>query len=131
MIYLGVGLGGMLGSLLRFYLGYYTFHLLNTSFPLGTFLANLTGSLILGWFTSRVIEQKKMNETIASGIGKGLLGSFTTFSAFSLESFELLEAGRYETAFLYILLSSGGGLLLAAAGYSFGMKSSKAGEEAV
>lgn len=122
MIYIGVGIGGMLGSILRYYVSLASNEVLNVGFPFGTLLANLTGSLFLGWFTSNVIAQKKMNSILATSIGTGITGSFTTFSAFSLETVTLLETGRIGLAIFYILMSALGGLGLAAVGYHLGKK---------
>lgn len=120
MIYIGVGLGGLLGSILRYYVSLVSNEVLYVGFPIGTLLANLTGSLFLGWFTSKVIAQKKMNSILATSIGTGITGSFTTFSAFSLETVTLLDTGNVGLAILYILMSALGGLGLAAVGYHLG-----------
>lgn len=130
MIYIVIGLGGIIGSLLRYFVSLSTAAFMHSGFPFGTLLANLTGSLFLGWFTRAIIEQKKMDKVLSAAIGTGITGSFTTFSAFSLESLTLVENGSYGLAMFYILISSGGGLLLAAFGYSLGFRKDDQGEEA-
>lgn len=120
MIYIGVGLGGMIGSLLRYFVSIGTNNFMNNGFPLGTLFVNLLGSLFLGWFTSNVLARKNLNPVVAAAIGTGLTGSFTTFSTFSLESLTLIESGRIGAAIVYILISALGGILLAAAGYYAG-----------
>ena len=128
MVYIGVGLGGMLGSLLRYLVSLGSSNFLDNGFPSGTLLANLAGSLFLGWFTSRIIAQNKMNTILATSIGTGITGSFTTFSAFSLETLYLLESGRIGMAIAYVFISAAGGFLLAAFGYKVG--SAQSGREA-
>lgn len=110
----------MLGSLLRYFVSLSTNNILNEGFPLGTLIANLAGSLFLGWFTARFIEGSKLNPVLMAAIGTGITGSFTTFSTFSLETLLMIEEGRIGIAVFYVLLSSAGGLLLAAAGYKLG-----------
>ncbi|ESU30145.1 hypothetical protein G3A_23630 [Bacillus sp. 17376] len=120
MVYLGVGLGGMLGSLLRYLVSLSTSELFNNGFPMGTLIANYTGSLFLGWFTARIIARRKLNPVLSATIGTGLIGSFTTFSTFSLETLVMIENGSIGMAIFYVLLSAVGGLILAAAGYKLG-----------
>ena len=121
MVYIGVGLGGMLGSLLRYLVSLGSSNFLDNGFPTGTLIANLAGSLFLGWFTSRIIARNRMNTILATSIGTGITGSFTTFSAFSLETLFLLESGRLGMAIAYVSISAVGGFLLAAFGYKTGV----------
>ncbi|MBT2641801.1 fluoride efflux transporter CrcB [Bacillus sp. ISL-41] len=120
MVYLGVGLGGMLGSLLRYLVSLSTSNFLNNGFPTGTLIANLAGSLFLGWFTARIITRSNLHPVLSATIGTGLTGSFTTFSTFSLETLLMVENGSIGMAIFYVLLSAVGGLFLAAAGYKLG-----------
>lgn len=128
MIYIGVGLGGMIGSLLRYYISLGANGYFSESFPFGTLIANLAGSMFLGWFTSKVAAQSNMNPILITAIGTGITGSFTTFSTFSLESLALIESGRIGAAIFYILVSAIGGLFLAAAGYYIGLNKPGRGE---
>lgn len=113
-------MGGMIGSLLRYFVSLSTNHF-NNGFPAGTLLANLAGSFFLGWFTSRVIARNKLNPLLAGAIGTGLTGSFTTFSTFSVETLILIESGKMGLAIFYVLISAIGGFLLAAVGYKIGL----------
>jgi fluoride exporter len=128
LVYIGVGLGGMLGSILRYYVSLSTENFMNVGFPLGTLFANLTGSLFLGWFTSKVLVSKKVNPVLAVAISTGITGSFTTFSTFSIETLAMIETGRLGAAILYILISAIGGLLLSAVGYFAGVDKEAGGE---
>jgi fluoride exporter len=115
----------MLGSLLRYFVSISTSDFLNNGFPAGTLMANLAGSLFLGWFTSRIITRSKLNPVLSTTIATGLTGSFTTFSTFSMETLLMIENGSIEMAIFYMLFSAVGGLFLAAAGYKLGAGSGR------
>ena len=125
MNYLAVGIGGMIGSLLRYLVGIETHHIWNTHFPLGTFFANLLGSFVLGWFSARYIQLKRLHPYLLTGIGTGLIGSFTTFSTFSVETVELIQEQEYGTALGYIALSLFGGLFMSWLGYKSSQNAKK------
>ncbi|HEX7065842.1 MAG TPA: fluoride efflux transporter CrcB [Bacillales bacterium] len=119
-IYLLVGAAGMAGALLRYYVSIMIEPGWMSGFPLGTFSANMIGSFVLGWFTTCIVALKKMPPPVLKAIGTGLIGSFTTFSTFSVETVELLQQGLWEAAFLYVFLSLAGGMLMAGLGYHVG-----------
>ncbi|MBM7584114.1 CrcB protein [Bacillus pakistanensis] len=112
MIYLLVGVGGAIGSLLRYSISLMTINLLTTSFPIATLITNFLGSFILGWLTHSMIKKNNYSPQLMTALGTGLIGSFTTFSTFSVETIQLFEGGQYLLGILYILLSIMGGLLL-------------------
>ncbi|MCC9087320.1 MULTISPECIES: fluoride efflux transporter CrcB [Bacillus] len=125
MIYLLVGTGGIIGSLLRYYLGVFTHSWWGYDFPLGTLLINLIGCFVLGWFTSRIVKLKQFHPHVLAGLGTGLVGSFTTFSTFSVETVTLIQHHLAGFAFLYVLLSLFGGLMMSWLGYDIGHRSFK------
>ena len=100
-----VGLGGALGSILRYCLGTYLTKTVDVAFPMGTFFVNVLGCLAIGalfglsdrwdWFTP---EWRLFLAT-------GFCGGFTTFSAFALENISFLQSGDYKTFVLYTLAS--------------------------
>lgn len=96
-----IGTGGFVGSILRYLLSVWMLPLSERlSFPLGTLAVNVTGSLVIGLLMARC----------NAGMGYfllvvGLCGGFTTFSAFSLELVNLIRAGAYGSASLYIAAS--------------------------
>lgn len=99
-----VALGGALGAVLR-YLSYgAAIRLLGPGFPWGTLFVNLAGSLLMGllmgWLTQRGTIQ-----TLHPLLATGLLGGFTTFSAFSLDAVLLYERGNAGLAAAYVLAS--------------------------
>jgi CrcB protein len=112
---LAIAIGGFIGSVLRYGVVNWL-SLEGTSFPWGTFSVNVAGCLLLGWFLTLSVTNKKISNTIRAGIGTGLIGSFTTFSAFSAETMLLIQAGKTVTAFIYVILSTFAGVTFAAIG---------------
>lgn len=111
MNWLLVGLGGAVGSMLR-----YGIYLLagQTRFPWATLTVNLTGSLLLGFVASWAMV--RWNTTVTTALAVGLLGGFTTFSALSWEGLSFVLTGRTDLAVGYFLVSVFGGLAMAFAG---------------
>jgi fluoride exporter len=87
------------------------------SFPWSTLGINLAGSFALG-FVLRVAQLRDWPQDVTLPIAVGFLGAFTTFSTFSVETFDLLRTDRAAEAAAYVALSVLGGLAAAAAGYS-------------
>jgi CrcB protein len=112
-----VALGGGLGSILR-YSCQKLFQLnFSGTFPLGTFLVNISGSILIGLLWGLSIRSAALTENWKLVLMTGLCGGFTTFSAFSQESISLLRDGKTNLFFLYVLGSVVLGLL--ATFYSF------------
>lgn len=108
--------GGALGSVCRFLVGFGVHRLLPQAlFPWGTFLVNLLGSFAIGFLAGYWIKAPVSLEWKTFLI-TGFLGGFTTFSAFSLESYQLYQT-KPVAMFLYLGFSVFGGLLLAATGF--------------
>jgi len=118
-----IGIGGSIGSVLRYSI-YYNMLAINGGWLpfLGTLLANLLGAFALGWFTSRLLLSKKLPEDLAAAIGTGLIGSFTTFSTLSVELSSLLQEGQYLLAICYVFISMIGGLVCAFGGFRVGQR---------
>jgi fluoride exporter len=95
--YLLIGIGGALGSIARFWCSEIMVRLLGAAFPWGTLLVNALGSLIIGF----VFTATEPDGRFASGVEMrhfimvGLLGGYTTFSAFSLQTLHLLNHGHW------------------------------------
>ncbi|MBY0097356.1 fluoride efflux transporter CrcB [Mesobacillus maritimus] len=114
-----VGLGGFFGAISRFMIGEWLHS--DNGFPLGTLGVNLLGCLVLGWFLAFAKQKGLRGETVLL-IGTGFLGSFTTFSTFSVETVNLLTAGRILVALLYVLLSVFVGIILSFLGFKLAHK---------
>jgi fluoride exporter len=111
-----VAIGGAVGSVARFLIQKYVHQMYPDPFPVGTFVVNLTGCLAIGLLYGITASHGILNTELRLLLMTGVLGGFTTFSAFSLESVGLLEQQRFMTFFLYIGGSVVLGLLATLAG---------------
>ncbi len=113
--FLLVGLGGALGSMLR-----YAISLLVTvkQFPYSTFIVNIAGSFIIGAVLALSLKNELFSNNWKIFLATGICGGFTTFSAFAAENMALLQSGKYGIAFIYIMAS----LLLGIAAVVLGFK---------
>jgi CrcB protein len=115
MILLQIALGGALGAVLRYGSVQGAARLFSIGTPAGTVFVNLLGSFIMGlvavWFLDRVGDAKA-----APFVMTGLLGGFTTFSAFSLDALTLWEQGRQTVAMVYVMGSVCGAIFALFAG---------------
>lgn len=104
--FLLVGLGGAVGSMARYGLGTAIARLWPTSFPLAVLVTNVLGSVAMGMFIgimTRLLPD--WQEQARLFVAVGILGGFTTFSTFSLDTVFLIERGEFANAALYIALS--------------------------
>ena len=106
-----IAVGATLGAVLRYYVSLWSATYLGAGFPYGTFIINITGSLILGCFLTLAAERAHIGTEWRLLIATGFCGSFTTFSTFSYESLTLLNNGSYIGAGLYMIGSVALGLV--------------------
>lgn len=111
-----VFLGGGLGSMLRYLVGTYTSSF-TTSFPYGTFIVNIIGSIIIGVIFGLTLKNSSQSGDLILLLAVGFCGGFTTFSAFAHESFILLKSGQTTLFFTYIISSILTGLFCVWMGY--------------
>lgn len=126
LVFLLVGIAGAIGAVLRYSLSIYL-PFAGDTFPFATVIANLLGSLILALLISFFSGKRQISEKVEAIIYTGLIGSFTTFSAFSVETLELLQNDAYFLAFTYVIISAVGGFLIAMFGYSIGKRFKREG----
>lgn len=110
-----VMLGGALGAGARHLAGLGALRWLGPGFPWGTLFVNLAGGLAIGLLTGW-LARAGGSEAIRLFLAVGLLGGFTTFSAFSLETFLMFERGQFGLAALYVAASVIGSVALLFAG---------------
>jgi len=120
--WLWVALGGALGSMARFGIASAMTALTGPQFPWGTLLINAAGSFIIGWFGALTSSNGAVSvpADIRAFVMVGICGGFTTFSSFSLQTLELLQAGELLPAGGYILGSVAFCLLFVWLGVSLG-----------
>ncbi|MEL6478939.1 MAG: fluoride efflux transporter CrcB, partial [Pseudomonadota bacterium] len=97
-----VAAGGALGASARFLVGHWALRLLGPGFPWGTLLVNVLGSLAMGVLAVVLMERAGAWARWAPFAMTGVLGGFTTFSAFSLDVLSLIERGKPALAMAYI-----------------------------
>ena len=119
-IILQVALGGAIGAVLRYGSVKTATGIFGTGFPYGTLFVNIGGSLVMGVLT--VVLLGKLDGRYAPLLMTGVLGGFTTFSAFSLDAVTLIEKGRITAAGIYM----GGSVALAMIALVAGMSIAKA-----
>ncbi|ACE85424.1 fluoride efflux transporter CrcB [Cellvibrio japonicus] len=122
MQWLAIAIGGALGSVLRFAAVSYLTPLFNNKFPLGTFVVNLLGSCLIGVAYVILVEKAFLPEAWRLFFITGVLGGFTTFSAFSLEILQLWQSGHGLNALFYAGSSVVLGLLMAFVGMALTQK---------
>lgn len=110
-----IAAGSALGGVSRYLVGGLVQRILDTTFPAGTLVVNLTGSFLLGLFLRYALETPTLTPELRAFLTIGFCGGYTTFSTFSYETVALLEDAEWTRAGLYaalsVLLALGGTLL--------------------
>ena len=99
--------GGALGAAARFWLGGLLLRQFGSGFPWGTFAVNMIGGLLMGLVAGWLAQRGQAGDDVRLFAAVGVLGGFTTFSAFSLDAVGLWEQGEAARAALYVGLSLG------------------------
>lgn len=102
---IAIAAGGALGAISRYGMSTSVYALLGRSFPYGTLAVNVLGSLLIGFLYVMLIERMSASPEVRAILLIGFLGSFTTFSTFSMETLTLLEQAQLLKAGLNVLLS--------------------------
>lgn len=112
-----IGLAGLVGTLLRYWLSGVVARQYGETFPWGTIVVNLVGCFLAGLVFYMTEERLLVNPVLRTAILIGLLGGFTTFSSYGLQTFTLLRDGELGLATLNLAVSNFVGLLMVWAGY--------------
>ncbi len=108
--------GGALGTYLRYYISGLSYKWFDWTFPAGTLAVNLIGSFFIGLLWG-VFESMNMNPNIRIFLFVGVLGGFTTFSSFMLETLNLYRDGEIKLAVYNLLANNIFGIILVVAGF--------------
>ncbi len=100
-----VAIGGALGAVARYLVNISPLTAVFEKFPLPTFLINIIGSFLIGFFMILFADRYTANENLRMAVIVGFLGAFTTFSTFEAEIFGLMREKQLAIAFLYLALS--------------------------
>ena len=112
-----IAAGGAVGSLMRYSLQGWIQSLTISLFPWGTFAVNLTACLAIGFLSGMFGGSSLIREEYRVGLTVGVLGGYSTFSTFGLETFNLAKDKEFALAGMNLLLSCGVGVLAVWAGY--------------
>jgi CrcB protein len=118
----GVAIGSALGGVLRFWLTHWAARALPHQLPLGTILVNVAGSFAIGYIAAAATTRPSAfggpmgHQVLIAGV----LGGFTTFSAFSLQTLLLAQEGRWGLAAMNVIASVALCLIVVAAGWAIG-----------
>jgi CrcB protein len=115
-----VAVGGAIGSVARFWMAGAVARLTGAGFPWGTILINILGSFAIGWFAGLSFTRQPPSADMRAFVMAGLCGGFTTFSAFSLQTLELLREGRVLAAGANVFVSVLVCVLVTGGGFAIG-----------
>lgn len=113
-----VGIGGAIGSVMRYLLGVVSTHYFKGTFPIATFITNFLGCLIIGLLIGYFGKNNEINPQLKLLLITGFCGGLTTFSTFAAENVQLLENGNYGLLFANVA----GSVVLGIGGVILGMK---------
>jgi fluoride exporter len=118
MLFVWVALGGALGSMARLGLSHGVHRVVGDGFPYGILTVNVLGSFVMGVVTAFFMRKFEDNQAAQFFLTTGVLGGFTTFSAFSLDVLKLVNAGHMASAVVYVLASVGFSIAAVFAGFA-------------
>jgi fluoride exporter len=114
--YIAIAIGGTLGCWARYAMTNLVQAIYGRDFPYATLSINVLGAFVMGFFFIETLERLTVSPAIRTGVLTGVLGGFTTFSTFEMETLLLSEQGDVAKALLYVFFSVGLGFLAAFGG---------------
>ena len=115
-----VGVGGGIGSILRYLTSLVAAHWFGTEFPYGTLIANLTGAFVIGLVQQIGSDALLIPENTRIFITTGMMGGLTTYSTFSYETVRLMESNAWHQAWINIAVTTTASLILCVLGIAVG-----------
>lgn len=123
-LFIWIGIGGMIGATARYSISLLFAGL--SGFPYATLITNFIGCFLLSFLLSSIKVKEKFSPEIRTALGTGVIGSFTTFSTFALETVKLWSISIL-LALTYMMLSVCGGLLFCYAGFKLANNGQRSG----
>ena len=117
-----VGAGGFLGAIARYAVGVWIESFWRRDFPLATFLVNVSGCFILGFFLTMATERMSISPMMRLLVATGFVGAYTTFSTFEYETQRLTTTGAFGWALVNVLASVAIGFLAVRLGVQLGRR---------
>jgi fluoride exporter len=105
MLFVWVALGGALGSVARLLMSQGVSRVMGDAFPYGILFVNIFGSFVMGLVMALLMRKVTADPSMQMFLTTGILGGFTTFSAFSFDVFKLVNSGQTTAALVYVLAS--------------------------
>jgi fluoride exporter len=98
---MAIALGAIPGALCRYYLTRWCIQWFGAGFPFGTFIINLSGALVMGFFATLTMEKAIASPDLRALVAIGFLGAYTTFSTYALDTANLLHSGQWAKSLIY------------------------------
>ncbi len=120
MVYLVIGIGGILGANARYWVTGWAAQRFGTVFPYGTFMINVSGAVFLGFLMAFLQDRAFIHPNYRLFFATGFCGAYTTFSTFTYESLVLIQNGSFLLAFVNLFASVGIGMMGVFLGFVLG-----------
>lgn len=115
-----IGAAGFAGAVSRYSVEGWVSARTRGAFPVGTFVVNVSGCVLIGFLVALLTERFAVNPTLRVALTVGFVGAYTTFSTFAYETMRLNDHGRQALALVYVVASVVAGVLAVYAGTSLG-----------